>query len=417
MSKKLFASESVTEGHPDKICDQISDAVLDAILTEDREARVAVEVLATNGLVVVAGEITTETYVDVQEIVRSKVLEIGYESSVMGFDGHTCGVLVSLGAQSAEIASGVDTALEVRGETLPESGIGAVEGYARLGAGDQGLMFGYATNENPDYMPTPINLAHLMTKRLAELRKDDENFNWLYPDGKSQVIIGYEKGKPVSVEHVLISTQHSPDVDLVFVQEEVETHVIKHVLEEYNARLLHDGFPVLDVSEAVFLVNPAGEWNVGGPKSDAGLTGRKIIVDTYGGFARHGGGNFHGKDPSKVDRSAAYALRWVAKNLVAAGVAERVELQVSYAIGKAEPLGLYVDTFGTVKQGLTDERVNEIVKQVFDLRPAAIIDTLGLKDVTNYQEVARYGHFGANALQLGMPWEQLNKVEELKKHF
>lgn len=416
MSKKLFASESVTEGHPDKICDQISDAVLDAILKEDREARVAVEVLATNGLVVVAGEITTETYVDVQELVRSKVLEIGYDSSAMGFDGHTCGVLVSLGAQSAEIASGVDTALEVREESLPEGGTEAVEGYSRLGAGDQGLMFGYATNENPDYMPTPINLAHLMTKRLADLRKHDSGFNWLYPDGKSQLIVGYEDGKPVSVEHVLISTQHSPDVDLKFVQQQVAEHVVKHVLEEYNARLLEDGFPALDVTDAEFLVNPAGEWNVGGPKSDAGLTGRKIIVDTYGGFARHGGGNFHGKDPSKVDRSAAYALRWVAKNLVAAGLAERVELQVSYAIGKSEPLGLYVDSFGTVQAGLTDERLTQIVKEVFDLRPAAIIDSLGLKDVNNYQEVARYGHFGANAIMLGMPWEQLNKVEELKKY-
>lgn len=407
MFKKLFASESVTEGHPDKICDQISDAVLDSLLAEDRESRVAVEVLATNGLVVVAGEVTTEGFADVQEIVRQKVLEIGYNTSSMGFDGNTCGVLVSFAGQSPEIAGGVDTALEAR--------LGAEETYARLGAGDQGLMFGYATDENPDYMPTPINLAHLMTKRLAELRKEHQGFDWIYPDGKSQVIIGYEDEKPVSVEHVLISTQHSPDVDLDFVQEQITEHVIKHVLKEYNARLAFYEYDELEYADAEFLVNPAGEWNVGGPKSDAGLTGRKIIVDTYGGFARHGGGNFHGKDPSKVDRSAAYALRWVAKNLVAANLAERVELQVSYAIGKAEPLGLYVDTFGTAKHGLTDDQLADIVKTVFDLRPAAIIDELGLKDITNYQQVAKYGHFGANAIELSMPWEQPNKVEELIK--
>jgi S-adenosylmethionine synthetase len=405
MSRKLFASESVTEGHPDKICDQISDAVLDAILKEDREARVAIEVLVTNGLVVVAGEVTTETYVDIQQLVRNKIIEIGFDNSAKGFDGNTCGVLVSLGAQSSEIAKGVDIPLESR--------LSAQTMSLGLGAGDQGLMFGYATDENPDYMPTPINLAHLMTKRLAELRKSDSNFEWLYPDGKSQVIIGYEDNKPVSVEHVLISTQHSPLVNLEFVQEQVVEHVINHVISEYNNRLLEAGLPILDFKYATLLVNPAGEWNVGGPKADAGLTGRKIIVDTYGGFARHGGGNFQGKDPSKVDRSAAYALRWVAKNLIAAGLAERVELQVSYAIGKVEPLGLYVDTFGTSKFGLSDEDILGIVNQVFDLRPSAIIDSLGLKDINNYQEVAKYGHFGINSIELGMPWERLDKVEEI----
>jgi S-adenosylmethionine synthetase len=407
MSKKLFASESVTEGHPDKICDQISDAILDAILREDRDARVAVEVLVTNGLVVVAGEITTEVYIDIQKLVREKIINIGFDDSNKGFDGNTCGVLVSLGSQSTEIAKGVDIPLEKRTSDTEES--------FGIGAGDQGLMFGYATNENPDYMPTPINLAHLMTMRLSDLRKTNPEFSWIYPDGKSQVIIGYEDEKPISIEHVLISTQHSPEVSLSFVQEQILEHVIMDVINEYNIQLVNAELPELHFSEATMLVNPAGEWNIGGPKSDAGLTGRKIIVDTYGGFARHGGGNFHGKDPSKVDRSAAYALRWIAKNLVAAGVADRLELQVSYAIGKAEPLGLHVDSFGTAKKGLSDEDILKVVNNIFDLRPSAIIDTLMLKDVTWYQEVAKYGHFGRNAIELGMPWEVLGRVREIEE--
>lgn len=402
MNRKLFTSESVTEGHPDKLCDQISDAVLDAILKEDPEGRVAVEVLATNGMIVVAGEVTTETYVDIQNIVRQKIIDIGYDDSIKGFDGNTCGVMVSLVPQSTEIAAGVDTALEARQ--------GEEETYSKLGAGDQGLMFGYATNENPYYMPTPITLAHLLTQKLAEVRKTELPF--FYPDGKSQVIIGYENDIPVSVEHVLISTQHSEGVTLKEVQTLVTQEVIMPVLKAYNTKLIQTGHTPLDLSTTEYLVNPAGEWNIGGPKSDAGLTGRKIIVDTYGGFARHGGGNFQGKDPSKVDRSAAYAMRWVAKNVIAAGLADRAELQISYAIGKAEPLAIYVDTFGTGKY--EDDIILAAVKEVFDLRPAAIIETLGLKHVNNYQEVAKYGHFGANADRLGMPWERLNRIGELK---
>jgi S-adenosylmethionine synthetase len=404
MTKKLFASESVTSGHPDKMCDQISDAVLDAILKDDPEARVAIETLTTNGLVVVAGEITTTTQVDIQEIVRNKVLEIGYNRSELGFDANTCSVLVSIGAQSQEIAEGVNNSLEARQ--------GNEDLYDEQGAGDQGLMFGYATNENDAYMPTAIHLAHKLTKRLQQFRefsnKNELVRNFLRPDGKAQVVVGYEDGVPTTIEHVLISTQHSPFIQLEELQEQVVKNIIIPVLEDYKQSLEAIG-KTIDYSNASFLVNPAGAWTVGGPRADAGLTGRKIIVDTYGGFARHGGGNFQGKDPSKVDRSAAYALRWVAKNIVAAGLADRVELQVAYAIGKAKPLALYVDTFGTGKY--SDELIQKAVDAVFDLRPAAIIDDLNLKHITNYQYVATYGHFGDNAASY--PWEQVNKTNDL----
>jgi S-adenosylmethionine synthetase len=402
----VFASESVTEGHPDKMCDQLSDALLDAFLTDDPKSRVAVECFAGNGLIVVGGEVTTETYVDVQQVVRDKIVEIGFDDSVKGFDGNTCGVLLALSPQSAEIAGGVDVSLEER-----ETGAGK-----GLGAGDQGLMFGFAVRENPFFMPTAITLAHMLTERLSVLRKTVDGFGWLFPDGKAQVVVGYDDaGVPVKVEHVLVSTQHSPSVGLSFVQKEVVEHVVSAVLNEYNALLESTGgYRLLDVSDVNVLVNPAGEWNVGGPKADAGLTGRKIIVDTYGGFARHGGGNFHGKDPSKVDRSAAYALRHVAKNIVAAGLATKVELQICYAIGKAEPLGLMVDTFGTGAQGVFGETLSGMVSGLVDLTPSGIIDSLGLTEVTNYQRVASYGHFGFNAENNGMPWEALNLVDKFR---
>jgi S-adenosylmethionine synthetase len=401
----VFASESVTEGHPDKMCDQLSDALLDAFLKEDAASRVAVECFAGNGLIVVGGEVTTETYVDVQNVVRDKILEIGFDDSVKGFDGNTCGVVVALSPQSSEIAAGVDESLEVR------SG-GADKG---LGAGDQGLMFGFATRENPFFMPTAITLAHVLTERLSVLRKQAEQFSWLFPDGKAQVVVGYnDAGFPVSVEHVLVSTQHSASVGLDFVQKEVAEHVVGDVLREYNIMLEKSGFDPLDVSHVDVLVNPAGSWTVGGPKADAGLTGRKIIVDTYGGFARHGGGNFHGKDPSKVDRSAAYALRHVAKNLVAAGLVDKVELQVCYAIGKAEPLGLMVDSFGTAKHGVTDKMLEHMVCESVNLTPSGIINSLGLTGIHDYQKVAAYGHFGFNGEKHGMPWESLNLVERFR---
>lgn len=397
MSKHIFASESVTEGHPDKVCDQISDSILDAIFTEDKEARVAVETLATNGLIHVAGEVTTEAYVDIANIVRNKIVEIGYDHSDKSFDGHSCGVEISIGQQSPDIAQGVDNAVEARE--------GQEDKYSKLGAGDQGLMFGYASNDNADLMPTPINLAHLLTKKLAAVRKSGE-VGFLYPDGKSQVIIGYEDNRPVSVDHVLISTQHAENVEHAEIYNAVLNSVILPVLSEYNESVVNP----LSLSDTGFLVNPTGKFVIGGPKGDAGLTGRKIIVDTYGGYARHGGGAFSGKDPSKVDRSAAYALRWVAKNIVGAELADRVELQVAYAIGKAEPVGLSVNTFGTGR--ISDTELLAAVNEVFDLRPAALIDALALKDINTYQNVARYGHFGANAASYS--WEQLDRVEALK---
>ena len=398
----VFASESVTEGHPDKMCDQLSDVLLDAFLKDDEQSRVAVECFAGNGLIVVGGEVTTDTYVDVQQVVRDRIVEVGFDDSLKGFDGNTCGVTVSLSAQSVEIAAGVDVPLEER-----ESGV-----KSGLGAGDQGLMFGFAVRENPFLMPTPITLAHMLTKRLSVLRKTVDDFSWLFPDGKSQVVVGYDDaGVPVSVEHVLVSTQHSPYVGLDVVQKEVVEHVVWGVLKEYNELLEAGGFTPLVVSNTSMLVNPAGAWSLGGPKADAGLTGRKIIVDTYGGFARHGGGNFHGKDPSKVDRSAAYALRHVAKNIVAAGLADKVELQICYAIGKAEPLGLMVDSFGTVREGLTDAGLEKLIRDMVDLTPSGIIDRLGLTRVPNYVNVASYGHFGFNAEQHSMPWERLDLVD------
>lgn len=400
MTEYIFASESVTEGHPDKMCDQISDAILDAILTEDPEGRVAVETLATGGLIHVAGEVTTEAYADVAEIVKNKVIEIGYDSSLKSFDGNSCGVEVSIGQQSPDIALGVDNAVEARE--------GKLDTYSKLGAGDQGLMFGYATNENNDYMPTPINIAHLLTKKLATVRKEEE-LDFLYPDGKAQVVIGYDNNKnPISIKHILVSTQHAENIPHNNIANSVAEKVILPVIQEYNNNLSNP----LSIANLEILINPTGNFVIGGPKGDAGLTGRKIIVDTYGGFARHGGGAFSGKDPSKVDRSAAYALRWVAKNMVATGLVDKLELQVSYAIGKAEPIGISINTFETGQ--LSDQELLTIIDNVFDLRPAAIIDILGLKNITQYQQVAKYGHFGSNAIALDMPWERLDKVEEIK---
>lgn len=405
---KLFTSESVTEGHPDKICDQISDAVLDAILAQEPGARVAIETMVSTGPVYVAGEVSTEGYVDVEKIVRDKLIEIGYDSAEKSFDGNSCGIITSITGQSSEIARGVDTAFEVR-----ERGELDTDGFLMQGAGDQGLMFGFASNENHNYMPTAIDIAHSLTKKMAEVRKTQLS-QMLYPDGKSQVVIGYnDRGIPVSVEHILISTQHSKEYPVEAVREAVERFIIAPTLEAYNQDLKRSGRQPLSLDALATLINPAGAWTFGGPKADAGLTGRKIIVDTYGGYARHGGGNFHGKDPSKVDRSAAYMLRWVAKNLVAANLADRIELQVSYAIGTAQPIALYVDTFGTGR--LSDTKILEILKEVFDFRPAAINKQLSLTKITNYQEVAKYGHFGVNAIELDMPWERLNMVDEIIK--
>ncbi len=405
---KLFTSESVTEGHPDKICDQISDAVLDAILTQDPKARVAIETMVSTGPVYVAGEVTTSGYVDVENIVRTKLLEIGYDSATKGFDANSCGIITSITGQSSEIARGVDDALETR-----EQGAEDLDGLLSQGAGDQGLMFGFASDENHNYMPTAIDIAHSLVKKLAEARKTVLS-DMLYPDGKSQVVIGYnEHGIPISVEHVLISTQHAPKYPVEAVRAAVRDNVIVPTLHMYNKNLEASGRLGLDLANLEILINPAGAWSFGGPKADAGLTGRKIIVDTYGGYARHGGGNFHGKDPSKVDRSAAYMLRWVAKNIVAAGLAKKLEIQVSYAIGTAQPIALYVDSFGT--GAVSDDEILRIITTVFDFRPAAINKQLALTDVNNYQEVARYGHFGANAIELDMPWERLSKVDEIKK--
>ena len=403
---KLFTSESVTEGHPDKLCDQISDAVLDALLAQDPNSRVAIETMASTGPVYVAGEVTTSGVINIEKLVRDKLVQIGYDSDEKSFNGNTCEILTSITSQSSEIANGVDNAYETR-----EQGAHNEDGLLSQGAGDQGLMFGFASDENPSYMPTAIDLAHLLVKNLAAARRSNLS-DMLYPDGKSQVVIGYnEFGIPVSVEHVLISTQHSSKYDLSAARAAVKDSVIIPTLDRYNRALEASGRAGLSLENLTILVNPAGSWSFGGPKADAGLTGRKIIVDTYGGYARHGGGNFHGKDPSKVDRSAAYMLRWVAKNAVAAGLAKKIELQVSYAIGTAHPIALYVDTFGTGT--LSDDRILEILKQVFDFRPAAINKQLGLTSITNYQEVAKYGHFGANAIDLGMPWENLDKVEEI----
>ena len=398
---RTFTSESVTEGHPDKICDQISDAILDDMLSQDTGARVAVETMVTTGLVHVAGEVRTTGYSDVSHIVRDVIREIGYDSSEKGFDADSCGVEVSIGAQSPDIAQGVDTSFEARGDV-------AAEAFARLGAGDQGIMFGYACNDTPELMPLPIHAAHRLTQNLSTARRDGV-LPYLRPDGKTQVSIGYdEDGVARSVEAVVVSTQHSEEVDLdAQLAPAISKVVIAPVLEDLAAQ-------GLDVSEVVTHINPSGRFVLGGPKGDAGLTGRKIIVDTYGGMARHGGGAFSGKDPSKVDRSGAYAMRWVAKNIVAAGLAGRCEVQVAYAIGAAQPVGLYIETFGT--ETVPVDKIQAAVDSVFDLRPLAIVEELDLLRPI-YAPTAAYGHFGrteAAGYDNPFPWEQTTKVEALQ---
>ena len=390
-SLRLFTSESVTEGHPDKICDQVSDSILDALLAEDRHARVAVETMVTTGLVHVAGEVTTTGYVDIPAIVRARISEIGYNSSEVWFDGRSCGVSISIGAQSPDIAQGVDHAIENREGSSTDAG-------DLQGAGDQGIMFGYATTETPQLMPLPIWLAHRLSERLAEVRKDGVA-NFLRPDGKTQVTIGYDGAVPRTVETVVVSAQHSPSISTADLRVAIEELVIRPVLETAG----------LDSDGARILINPTGVFHIGGPQGDAGLTGRKIIVDTYGGAARHGGGAFSGKDPSKVDRSAAYAMRWVAKNAVAAGLADRLELQVAYAIGKAAPVGLYVETFGTAHTD--EETIITAIRDVFDLRPAAIIRDLDLLRPI-YAQTATYGHFGRELPDF--TWERLDRVDALR---
>lgn len=389
---RLFTSESVTEGHPDKICDQISDRILDALLREDPYSRVAVETLVTTGLVHVAGEVSTTGYVEIPTIVRDTIVEIGYDSSDKGFDGRSCGVSVSIGQQSPEIAAGVDTALEVRSSKAGE------DAFDRQGAGDQGLMFGYATDETPEYMPLPSWLSHRLAERLAAVRKSGE-LDYLRPDGKTQVTVGYDGTTPSTIDTVVLSTQHAEHVSTETIHAEIEARVIRPVLETVD----------LDSSAVRLLINPTGRFEIGGPQGDAGLTGRKIIVDTYGGASRHGGGAFSGKDPSKVDRSAAYAMRWVAKNAVAAGLASRMEVQVAYAIGKAAPVGLYVETFGTGT--VSDETITAAIRSVFDLRPAAIIHALDLLRPI-YAQTAAYGHFGRELPDF--TWERLDRVDDLR---
>jgi S-adenosylmethionine synthetase len=392
VSDRLFTSESVTEGHPDKICDQISDAILDALLAQDPRSRVAVETMVTTGLVHVAGEVTTNAYVDIPSIVRKTILDIGYDSSTKGFDGNSCGVEISIGSQSPDIAQGVDTAYESRVEAGEDP-------LDLQGAGDQGLMFGYANDDTPELLPLPIWLAHRLAERLTEVRKTGE-VPYLRPDGKTQVTIGYDGVRATRLDTVVVSSQHAADVSLEnLLQPDVADHVIKPVLDRID----------IDTSTFRLLVNPTGRFEIGGPMGDAGLTGRKIIVDTYGGFARHGGGAFSGKDPSKVDRSAAYAMRWVAKNVVAAGLARRCEVQVAYAIGKAHPVGLYVETFGT--ETVPAERITAAIKEVFDLRPAAIIRDLDLLRPI-YHQTAAYGHFGRDLPDL--TWERTDRVEALQ---
>lgn len=393
MTRRLFTSESVTEGHPDKMADQISDAILDDLLAQDKNSRVAVETLLTTGQVHVAGEVTTQGYADVMAIVRDVVLEIGYDSSAKGFDGQSCGVSVSIGSQSPDIAQGVNDALEER--------TGSSDPLDKQGAGDQGLMFGYATAETPQLMPLPIMIAHQLAHRLAEVRKNGE-VPYLRPDGKTQVSIEYDGDKAVKVDTVVVSTQHARDIDLAkTLAPDIKSQVVDPVL----AQVASD--TGLEISDLNLFVNPTGKFEIGGPMGDAGLTGRKIIVDTYGGMARHGGGAFSGKDPSKVDRSAAYAMRWVAKNIVAAGLATKCEVQVAYAIGVARPVGLYVETFNTGV--ISDVKIAQLVTEVFDLRPGAIIRDLDLLRPI-YRPTAAYGHFGRSEFA----WEQTNRVNELK---
>ena len=393
MARRLFTSESVTEGHPDKMADQISDAILDAMIKDDPGSRVAVETLITTGQVHVAGEVTTETYVDIPNIIREKILEIGYDSSAKGYDGASCGVSVSIGAQSPDIAQGVLDAFEYR------EGEGASE-FDRQGAGDQGLMFGYACRETPELMPLPIMLAHRLSRRLSQVRRSGD-VPYLRPDGKTQVTIEYSGDEPVRLDTVVVSAQHAPDIDLKeLLAPDVRDHVVEPVLAGLD----------LDTSGYRLLVNPTGRFEIGGPMGDAGLTGRKIIIDTYGGMARHGGGAFSGKDPSKVDRSAAYAVRWVAKNVVAAGLADRCEAQVAYAIGKAKPVGLFMECFGTEKVPVS--RIQDSVLEVFDLRPAAIVKALDLLRPI-YAQTAAFGHFGRE--EPDFSWERTDRVEELRR--
>jgi S-adenosylmethionine synthetase len=401
VSARLFTSESVTEGHPDKICDQISDSILDAMLTEDPHARVAVETMVTTGLVHVAGEVSTTGYVEIPRLVRDTILEVGYDGSEKGFDGRTCGVSISIGAQSPDIAQGVDTAHENRH--------GGVDPLDKQGAGDQGLMFGYACDETAELMPLPIHLAHRLAERLTQVRKSDQ-LGYLRPDGKTQVTIAYEGDRAVRLDTVVLSTQHASDISLEgMLEPDIKSFVIDPVLAE-----LRDGGTELDVSGYRALINPTGRFEIGGPMGDAGLTGRKILVDTYGGMARHGGGAFSGKDPSKVDRSGAYAMRWVAKNVVAAGLARRCEVQVAYAIGKAQPVGLYVETFGTETVPVT--AIQEAITRVFDLRPAAIVEALDLLRPI-YRPTAAYGHFGrtkADGVANAFTWERTDRVDALR---
>ena len=394
MSKRLFTSESVTEGHPDKICDAISDSILDALLEQDPMSRVACETACTTGLVLVMGEITTKANVDFQKVVRDTICEIGYNNGDYGFDGNTCGVMIALDKQSTDIAMGVDKALEAKENKMSDADIEAI------GAGDQGMMFGYATDETEEYMPYPISLAHKLTRQLTKVRKDG-TLPYLRPDGKSQVTVEYdEEGKPVHINAVVLSTQHAPEIP----QEQIHADIQKYVFEPVLPAELID-------NTTKFFINPTGRFVIGGPNGDSGLTGRKIIVDTYGGYARHGGGAFSGKDCTKVDRSACYAARYVAKNLVAAGLAKRCEIQLSYAIGVAQPTSVMVDTFGT---GVKSEaELEAIIRENFDLRPAGIIKMLDLRRPI-YKQTSSYGHFGRNDLDL--PWEALDKVEDLKKY-
>ncbi|NMA96046.1 MAG: methionine adenosyltransferase [Clostridiales bacterium] len=391
MIKRYFTSESVTEGHPDKICDQISDAVLDAILEKDKNARVACETVVTTGMVMIVGEITTSCYVDIPKIARDTVREIGYTRAKYGFDADTCSVLTSIDEQSPDIALGVNKALEAKEGRMKDTALEAV------GAGDQGMMFGYACNETKELMPMPIALAHRLTKRLSKVRKDG-TLSYLRPDGKSQVTIEYRDDKPYRIDTVIVSSQHHPAVDSKTLTKDITEHVVKAALPK----------ELLDADTRI-LINPTGRFVVGGPQGDAGLTGRKIIVDTYGGYSKHGGGALSGKDPTKVDRSAAYAARYVAKNIVAAGIADRCEVHLAYAIGVARPVSIYVDTFGTGK--IADSKIRDLIKQNFDLRPAAIIRDLDLRRPL-YRQLAAYGHFGREDLDL--PWERLDKVDKLK---
>ena len=394
MDKRLFTSESVTEGHPDKVCDAVSDAILDALMAQDPMSRVACETAACTGFVLVTGEITSKADIDIPKIVRQTVNEIGYNDAATGFDGNTCAVMVAVDEQSADIAMGVDKALEAKENKMSDEELEAI------GAGDQGMMFGYATNETEEYMPYPISLAHKLALQLTKVRKDG-TLKYLRPDGKTQVSVEYdEAGKPVRLEAVVLSTQHDPDVT----QEQIHNDIKKYVFDEILPKDMID-------AETKFFINPTGRFVIGGPHGDAGLTGRKIIVDTYGGYARHGGGAFSGKDCTKVDRSAAYAARYVAKNIVAAGLADKCEIQLSYAIGVAQPTSIMADTFGTGK--ISDEKLVEIIRENFDLRPAGIIKMLNLRRPI-YKQTAAYGHFGRNDLDL--PWEKLDKAEDLKKY-